>query len=122
MFLNPPLKPDPVNRTFLLGTIRTLSFGGDKIGPTCCRASAAVISSQRSVEFQEIDLSPSDAIHRTCAMAVILCAVAVQAAAQTNSYTPPPSPRAKLNFDLNWKFIRDDVSGAEAPGFDDSCW
>ena len=29
MFLNPPLKPDPVNRTFLLGTIRTLSFGGD---------------------------------------------------------------------------------------------
>jgi len=55
-------------------------------------------------------------------MAVILCAVAVQAAAQTNSYTPPPSPRAKLNFDLNWKFIRDDVSGAEAPGFDDSSW
>jgi hypothetical protein len=29
MFLNPLLKADLVNRTFLLGTIRTLSFGGD---------------------------------------------------------------------------------------------
>ena len=55
-------------------------------------------------------------------MALILCAVAIQAAAQTTPYIPPPSPRAKLNFDLNWKFIRDDVSGAEAPGFDDSSW
>jgi beta-galactosidase len=55
-------------------------------------------------------------------MALILCAVAIQAAAQTTSYTPPPSPRVKLNFDLNWKFIRDDVAGAEALGFDDSSW
>ena len=55
-------------------------------------------------------------------MAVILCAVAIQAAAQTTPYTPPPSPRAKLNFDLNWKFTRDDVAGAEDPGFDDSSW
>jgi hypothetical protein len=30
MFLNPLLQADLVNRTFLLGTIRTLSFGGDK--------------------------------------------------------------------------------------------
>jgi ketosteroid isomerase-like protein len=29
VFLNPPLQPDLVNRTFLLGTIRTLSFGAD---------------------------------------------------------------------------------------------
>ncbi len=29
MFLNPPPQPDPVNRTFLLGTIRTFSFCGD---------------------------------------------------------------------------------------------
>jgi beta-galactosidase len=55
-------------------------------------------------------------------MAVVLCAVAIQAAAQTSPYAPPPSPRAKLNFDLNWKFIRDDVAGAETPGFDDSSW
>jgi hypothetical protein len=32
MFLYPSLKPDPVNRTFLLGTIRTISFGGDSGG------------------------------------------------------------------------------------------
>jgi beta-galactosidase len=55
-------------------------------------------------------------------MAVILCAIAIQAAAQTTPYTSPPSPRVKLNFDWNWKFIRDDVAGAEAPGFDDSSW
>jgi hypothetical protein len=34
MFLNPLLKADLVNRTFLLGTIRTLSFGGDTIAHT----------------------------------------------------------------------------------------
>jgi hypothetical protein len=31
MFLDPLLQADPVNRTFLLGTIRTLSFGGDMV-------------------------------------------------------------------------------------------
>ena len=35
---------------------------------------------------------------------------------------PPASPRVKLNFDLDWKFVRDDATGAEAPGFDDSEW
>src|SRR5579872_4016577 len=30
MSWDPPLQADPVNRTFLLGTIRTLSFGGDR--------------------------------------------------------------------------------------------
>jgi len=79
-------------------------------------------------------LRPSIASHRTraCrtvrgghawrAMALILCTVASGAAAQTAPYTPPPSPRAKLNFDLNWKFVRQDVPGAEASGFDDSGW
>ena len=62
------------------------------------------------------------ASRRAGALAVILCAGAMGAAAQTTRYTPPPSPRAKLNFDLNWKFIREDVAGAEAPGFDDSAW
>jgi len=27
-----------------------------------------------------------------------------------------------MNFNLNWKFIREDVPGAEAAGFDDSTW
>ena len=61
-------------------------------------------------------------LRRARALAVILCAGAMGAVAQTAPYTPPPSQRAKLNFDLNWKFIREDVAGAAAPGFDDSAW
>lgn len=41
---------------------------------------------------------------------------------QTTAYLPPFSPRAELNFNLNWKFIRADVAGAQMPGFDDSAW
>ncbi len=37
-------------------------------------------------------------------------------------YVPPASPREKLNFNFDWKFIRQDVGGAEAPAFDDSSW
>src|ERR1039457_5309748 len=44
------------------------------------------------------------------------------ARAQTARYTPPSSLRAKLNFNLNWRFIREDASGAEDPAFDDSQW
>jgi beta-galactosidase len=54
-------------------------------------------------------------------LALIACALPAGALAQT-TYKPPASPRAKLNFDMNWKFIREDVPGAEAPGFDDSTW
>jgi beta-galactosidase len=28
----------------------------------------------------------------------------------------------RLNFNLNWRFVREDVAGAEAPAFDDSQW
>jgi len=44
------------------------------------------------------------------------------AAAPVARYTPPQSPRARVNFNLNWRFFRDDVAGAEAPAFDDSQW
>jgi beta-galactosidase len=46
------------------------------------------------------------------------------AAGQSNGapYGPPKSPRSTLNFNHDWKFVREDVSGAEAPGFDDSKW
>src|ERR1022692_2406337 len=53
---------------------------------------------------------------------LILCAFAIGGGAQTVAYTPPQSPRAKINFDRDWKFIREDVPGAEAPGFNDSAW
>jgi beta-galactosidase len=44
------------------------------------------------------------------------------AAAPVASYVPPASPRETLNFNLGWKFFRDDVTDGEAPGFDDSSW
>jgi beta-galactosidase len=37
-------------------------------------------------------------------------------------YAPPKSPRATLNFNHDWRFIREDVPGAEAPAFDDAKW
>ena len=38
------------------------------------------------------------------------------------AYVPPQSPRATLNFNLDWRFVREDVAGAEAAGFDDAKW
>ncbi len=38
------------------------------------------------------------------------------------AYVPPQSPRVALNFNYDWKFIREDVDGAEAPSFDDAKW
>jgi beta-galactosidase len=35
---------------------------------------------------------------------------------------PPPNNRALYSFNYGWKFIRMDVTGAEAPTFDDSQW
>ena len=37
-------------------------------------------------------------------------------------YQPPASARATYNFNPNWKFMRQDVPGAEAVNFDDSAW
>ena len=46
------------------------------------------------------------------------------AAAQSASgpYSSPKSPRTTLNFNLDWRFIREDVPNAEVPDFDDSKW
>jgi beta-galactosidase len=37
-------------------------------------------------------------------------------------YAPPASGRVTYSFNPDWRFIRDDVAGAEAVGFDDSKW
>ena len=47
---------------------------------------------------------------------------AFAAPAAAAPYTPPKSPRATLNFNYGWKFIKQDASGAEAPAFDDARW
>jgi beta-galactosidase len=63
------------------------------------------------------------AAHRSIAvMILVMAAGASRAGAQTAPYVPPASPRATLNFNLDWKFIRQDVAGAEAPTLDDSAW
>jgi beta-galactosidase len=41
---------------------------------------------------------------------------------QAQAYNPPSSPREKLNFNLDWRFLREDAAGAEAPLFDDAQW
>src|SRR5689334_3254761 len=37
-------------------------------------------------------------------------------------YTPPASNRVDGNINSAWKFIRQDVAGAQNTGFDDSAW
>jgi beta-galactosidase len=48
--------------------------------------------------------------------------LAANAAVSAGAYVPPKSPRSRLNFNYDWKFIREDVPGAERPSFDDSKW
>src|SRR6516162_3136445 len=50
---------------------------------------------------------------------MILC-MAWSLNAQT--YVPPVTHRADMLLDSNWRFIRQDVAGAQAPSFDDSAW
>src|SRR3984957_2582127 len=39
-----------------------------------------------------------------------------------SAYAPPVSSRRKYNLNLDWKFLKEDVSGAEGASFDDSKW
>ena len=38
------------------------------------------------------------------------------------AFQPPQTNRIKMNFDINWKFNRGDVTGAEAATFNDASW
>jgi beta-galactosidase len=40
----------------------------------------------------------------------------------TGSYTPPPNHRVDVIVDANWRFIRQNIAGAQATEFDDSLW
>jgi len=57
-------------------------------------------------------------------IALFLIAAKTGAAPATagSVFQPPSSPRVTYDFDNDWKFIRQDVSGAEAPEFNDSAW
>jgi beta-galactosidase len=49
-------------------------------------------------------------------------ALAPQSGAAETTYAPPSSPRTTINFNPDWKFIRQDVTNAEQTAFDDSKW
>jgi beta-galactosidase len=59
------------------------------------------------------------ALQLSCA-AIVLNGTATFAAEE--KFTPPASPRVTFNFNPGWKFIKQDVPGAEAVAFDDSKW
>ncbi len=44
------------------------------------------------------------------------------ATASSSAYQAPVSPRAKINFNANWRLHVGDEPGAEAPAFDDAAW
>ena len=52
--------------------------------------------------------------------AMLFASIAPEANAAGDMFTAPASPRVTYNFNPGWKFIKQDVPGAEAPGFDDS--
>ena len=56
-------------------------------------------------------------------IAAILLLVGVHAISAADApYAPPISPRATYNFNPGWKFIRENVPGADQVAFDDSSW
>ncbi|MEI9960335.1 MAG: sugar-binding domain-containing protein [Limisphaerales bacterium] len=59
-------------------------------------------------------------LRQTLMMILAVSILVTSAIAQ--SYSPPNNPRVEVSLDSGWKFIRQDVVGAENTGFDDSSW
>ncbi len=59
---------------------------------------------------------------RRYALFVFLVMMGLGASLKAQTYTPPASHRTDLILDSGWRFIRQDVAGAQNPGFDDSSW
>ncbi|MEY4917831.1 MAG: hypothetical protein RL616_1744, partial [Verrucomicrobiota bacterium] len=55
-------------------------------------------------------------------LSVLMLAGLSAAWSAETTYAPPASPRATLNFNPGWKFIRADVTNAETVAFDDAKW
>jgi beta-galactosidase len=53
-------------------------------------------------------------------LTILFAVVALSATAQT--YHPPANPRLNINLDSGWRFIREDVPGAQNPAFNDRSW
>lgn len=79
---------------------------------------APVTFDRRGRFFVFTPMSAAGIVRRLLVLALFLIAiVAVRAEAQDR-----PAGRAQTSLDAGWRFLRDDVSGASAPGFDDSGW
>jgi len=55
-------------------------------------------------------------------LVTVAMSVSTHAVRATDRYQPPASPRQRLDINIGWKFIRQDVTGAEASNLDDSMW
>ncbi|MDP9175522.1 MAG: DUF4982 domain-containing protein [Planctomycetota bacterium] len=55
-------------------------------------------------------------------LGLMLIPRAGRAQSPPTAFTQPITPRAVLNMNPNWKFIKQDVNGAQARDFDDSSW
>lgn len=54
-------------------------------------------------------------------MLASLAGIPLAGTASAATYTAP-NPRVRIDLNSGWRFIRQDVTGAQAPGFDDSAW
>ncbi|MEI9960823.1 MAG: hypothetical protein WDM76_06725 [Limisphaerales bacterium] len=50
------------------------------------------------------------------------CFLGMTTVLSAETYTPPAAHRTDTILDSNWRFIREDVSGAQAKDFNDSVW
>ena len=53
---------------------------------------------------------------------VVLAIFSFASCLVAQTYSPPANERQDLNLDANWRFIQQDVSGAQAANFNDSSW
>lgn len=59
---------------------------------------------------------------RVCLLCALLSLVARAEPAGPLPFASPSSSRVRYSFDRNWKFLREDAAGAQAPDFDDAAW
>ena len=52
----------------------------------------------------------------------VLAAFSFASSLVAQPYTPPANERVDMILDPGWRFIRQDVSGAQGSNFDDSAW
>ncbi len=59
---------------------------------------------------------------RRCAALVCLAGIGLAASLNAQLYNPPATYRTDVVLDSNWRFIQQNVSGAQTNGFNDSTW